>query len=357
MTNNQLVNLENKIASQEVVGQLAAVLGTDEKARNFAGSVLAEIKRSQGDEKKDLTRCSPDSIVQAMIDAANFGLSIDGRKHAHLVKYGNAVQMQIGYAGYAFKLAEAFPDADVTTNVVYEGDQLEIDEKDGIQTYTFKRKNSFENDDSKIIGAFAAISYTNRGGVKVQKVTTLPRGEINKIRAKAKQDYVWKDWFTEKAKIAVFRRACKMPFQGILGLQKLLEYDNRNFDLMEKKLPRSQPENIIDHINQVIEQEAVVETLPPIIEQNPEPEEAAKEEIKSFKVMTRGKVNNYATLEEWEKAVENVLKSYTDITQFSVFLKKNKDHFEEVAAAGGENFIKKIDQISLKLQEKIQQGE
>lgn len=367
---NEIVNLENKIVSPEVLGQLSAVIGGDDKAKLFAGSVLAEVKRTAGDPKKDLTGCSPDSIIQSMMDAANFGLAIDGRKHAHLVKYNNAVQLQIGYAGYVAKLTEAYPDADITTNVIFEGDQLDIDEKNGYQSYTFKRKNALENDPVKIIGAFAVISYT-KGGEKIQKVTTMARAEINLIRSKAKQDFVWKEWFVEKTKIAVLRRACKLPFQSIMGLQKLLDYDNRNFDLEQKKLPRPQTDNIIDNINMAIEQEKIKdqeiiqiesriheEDISTPLEEKEVFEQIVIEQPKqTFKIYARGKETEIFSIDLWRDEVKNILKEYTDIRQFSLFVQKNKKNIDEIIAAGGQAIADEINTYMIELQSKIHEKE
>jgi hypothetical protein len=55
--------------------------------------------------------------------------------------------------------------------------------------------------------------------------------EINKIKGKAKQDSIWQEWFEEKAKVAIIRRACKIHFSGIQQIEQITEFDNQDYDL------------------------------------------------------------------------------------------------------------------------------
>ena len=108
---NQLAVIEQQLTSKDVTNRLAVALGldpADEKAQTeafkFASSVLAEVKKSEGAQYGDLTKCTPGSICQAMIDAANFRIAIDGRKLAHLESRwdsnlkGNVASLQIDTA-------------------------------------------------------------------------------------------------------------------------------------------------------------------------------------------------------------------------------------------------------------------
>ncbi len=54
------------------------------------------------------------------------------------------------------------------------------------------------------------------------------RAEIEKIKGCAKDKSFWDKWFTEKAKVACLRRACKMHFAAVT--HDLDAADNDNFD-------------------------------------------------------------------------------------------------------------------------------
>jgi len=56
-------------------------------------SVLSEISKTVGDNKKDLTKCTTSSIVNAIKQAYDLNLEIDARQHCHLIKYGDTANL------------------------------------------------------------------------------------------------------------------------------------------------------------------------------------------------------------------------------------------------------------------------
>lgn len=233
--------IESELKSKQVIGRLTMALGlnpTDEAAQReawkYAASVLAEVEKTAGDKNKDLSVCKPQSIAQCMIDSARLGLMIDGRQHAHMIRYGNAATLQVGFRGYVAKIVEHHPDAIVTAEPVFDGDTFSVEERDGFQSYTHTRLDPFEDSIEKMRGVFCAVAYTVEGRL-VQKVTTMSMAEIGKVRKCAKQDFIWNQWFIEKAKAACIKRACKLRFTEIQGLRAIIDYDNQN----NFKMPQS----------------------------------------------------------------------------------------------------------------------
>lgn len=258
---NQLAVIEQKITAPATMNDLAMALGVDaanesqmRETFSFANSVMAEIKKTQGDPKKDLTVCAPDSIVRSMIDAARFRLHIDARQYAHLVKFGNAATLMIGYRGYLAKIKEHYPDADFIVEPVYKGDELSIWEEDGNQHYKLVKKSVFNDGESNFDGILFAVTYTDKGRL-IRKVNAVPRARIARARGAAKQDFVWKSDYIEKAKAAAIKASCKVMFSAIQGLQDMIRYDNeRNHDL-EKPAIAPSAGTIIDNLNKEIESE------------------------------------------------------------------------------------------------------
>ena len=238
------------------------------EAFKYAASVLAEVEKTAGDDKKDLTVCVPHSIAQTMIDAARFRVMIDARQHAHIVKYGKNATLQIGYRGYIAKLKEHYPDADFTVEPIFEGDKFSVSDDNGYQSYKMEKASPFGDNPEKMVGVFCCISYTN-GDRKIQKITTMSKNEIGKVRKAAKQDFIWAQWFLEKAKVAVIKRACKVHFAAITGLQELIRYDNEHNFQIEKPEQEVKPGGIIDNLNKTILAEADV------IDQEPSPTTSA----------------------------------------------------------------------------------
>lgn len=249
--------ISHALRSDQTMGRLTLALGLDgskesmKEARKYASSVLMEIERNLGDPKKDISGCTPNSIVQTMIDAARMRIFIDNRQHAHIIKYGDKATLQIGYRGYIHKIKEHFPDADFSYGSIYEGDEFKVSSENGFDDYNLKVADPFEDRIEKLKGVYVAISYTVNGEPK-QKVTTLSIREINKIKKSSKQDYVWNAWFQEKAIVAAIKRACKVNFASIKEISEIAEYDNKtHFKPFNDRKPDVQSDNPFETMNKI----------------------------------------------------------------------------------------------------------
>lgn len=253
--------IEQSLKSQSIVGKLTTKLANKEEAYKYIASVLVEIEKTIGDEKKDLTKCTPDSIGRAIIDAASFQLPIDGRGLAHLVKYGNKATFQLGYRGLLYKISEHYKNVNFTAEIVFKDDEFSVNDIDGYQSYTHKKANPFESNQANMIGVIAVLQYEDNGK-KYQKVVAMPKSEIDQIRKTAKQDFIWSAWYYEKAKVAALKRLCKINFATVMGIQELIAYDNQeNHDVT--------PKPVASDINKIIEAEIKGE----VIDANPKLED------------------------------------------------------------------------------------
>lgn len=201
-----------------------------EEARRYITSVVMEVERSVG-SKQDLSKCSIESIVSAMLDGAKFRLMIDGKHHAHLVKYGNRVNFMIGYRGYLYAIKRHFSDADFTVSPVYQGDDLKLWEEDGIQRYSLTQASAFRDGEQGLQGILVSVTYTDQGKT-VRKVTPVPKIKIDKSRGCATQDFIWKKWYLEMAKKTAIKDALKIEFASLPDIQDMIDFDNqRNHQL------------------------------------------------------------------------------------------------------------------------------
>jgi phage RecT family recombinase len=228
--------IENGLNNSEL---LKTQLGS--RHNKYVISVLNEIKKTANDDKKSLVNCTPDSIISAIKQACDLQLEIDGRQHCHLVKYNkntgtkespkwiSEAQLQVGYRGFIYSIKRAYPDANIDCKLVYEGDSFVVKSEGDTTTYSLEIKDPFAKKE-KIIGGYCHISYT-LGGRLVSFCETMSLAEINKIKGKAKQDSIWQEWFEEKAKVAIIRRACKIHFSGIQQIEQITEFDNQDYDL------------------------------------------------------------------------------------------------------------------------------
>lgn len=287
--------IESELRRKENTNRLALALGftgKDEQGKTeafkYISSVLQEIKKTEWvpgmdtkHQAKDLTICTVDSIMSAMIDAASFRLPIDGRQLAHLVKYQNKASLQIGYKGFLYKIAEHYKNVDFTAEPVFEGDDLRISDQGGFQTYTHIKAAPFQRDEKKMTGLIACLAYSDGDGRR-SKVAALAKSEIDQIRGAAKQDYIWKAWYFEKAKVAGLKRLCKIHFATALGVQEMVQYDNAaHFVLDTPNGDRLAPKATDDLQKKLAHQPAVTmdTTVKPATEKEPVIIEQKKESV------------------------------------------------------------------------------
>lgn len=255
---NQLQTIEKTLLSPETSSKLMLALGFDvqdhsatAEAKRYASSVLAEIQKSMSDKNRDLSVCAPASIVQTMIDAARMRVMIDGRQHAHIVKYGNNATLQMGYRGFLYKIKEVYPDADFVIEPVYQGDTVKIWDENGVQCYRHEKAGAFRNGDKDFIGILFAVTYTDNGRL-IRKVTDVSKARIDRARKAAKQDFIWASDYIEKAKAAAIKAACKHMFASIQALQDMIRYDNEKHFDVDKDVIDVKAGSIVENLNQKI---------------------------------------------------------------------------------------------------------
>lgn len=92
-------------------------LALHESARDAFAGRIARIAYTTCTKNPALLRCTPQSIVAGVVEAAQLGLTVDGvLGHAYLVPYKEKAQLQIGYRGF--------------TALAYRGDKLDRFEAD-----------------------------------------------------------------------------------------------------------------------------------------------------------------------------------------------------------------------------------
>ena len=118
-----------------------------------AAERLLRIAYTAATKNPALLRCDPNSIVAAVVEASQMGLSVDGvLGHAYLVPYGNIAQMQLGYRGL---IALAYRSGRIqrfACDTVYDGDVFDYGE--GTAPYLVHKK-PMKGPRGECIGAYA----------------------------------------------------------------------------------------------------------------------------------------------------------------------------------------------------------
>lgn len=148
-----------------------------------------------------LRQCSQASMFQAMLNLSSLGLEPDGRR-AHLIPYGNEVQLIIDYKGL-IELAKR--SGEVThwrAEVVCDGEDFEWN--NGQVT---KHVVDWFKPRGKVLAVYSHVK--NKEGYDDYEMMTLDDVENIKKRSKAKNSGPWVTDFNEMAKKTVMRRHSK----------------------------------------------------------------------------------------------------------------------------------------------------
>ncbi|WP_445448716.1 recombinase RecT [Enterococcus faecalis] len=154
-------------------------------------------------EKYGNTPAGKASVANALLDMIQQGLN-PGKNQCYFIVYGAKLQLSRSYFGTQVALKRLGEIKDVWANVVYEGDEFEI-EMDRDREVLKIHKTSFLNKDNPIIGAYCVVEKAD--GEKV--LTVMTKKQIDTSWGKAKTDKVQKEFPEEMAKRTVINRAAK----------------------------------------------------------------------------------------------------------------------------------------------------
>lgn len=181
--------------------QIALALPRHLSADRMLRIAMTSVRRTPA-----LLSCTPQSLVGAVIQAAQLGLEPDGvLGHAYLVPYKDTCQLIVGYKGYIDLARRSGQISTIYARVVYAKDQFD---------YSFGLNETLEHIPSRdpqpgdIVFAYAVIKMKD-GGIQFD---VMNKREIDAIRERSasKNDGPWVTDYAEMAKKTVLRRVCKM---------------------------------------------------------------------------------------------------------------------------------------------------
>ena len=166
---------------------------------------MARVAFSTVQRTPALLKCSPHSLVAAIVEASSLGLEIDGRGLAYLVPYGDRATLIPGYKGLMDLAYRSGKVTSIYAETVHEHDEFEY------QLGTNPRlvhKPSLNGRGARIaVYAVAQIkdgdpAFVVLGSDEVEKVKRASKGA-------GKPDSPWKQWEDEMWKKTAVRRLCK----------------------------------------------------------------------------------------------------------------------------------------------------
>lgn len=197
------------------------------------------VKRAQltFSRKDDLHDCEPASLVRCVVEAAELGLSIDGRL-AHAVaynckiskkgepeKWAKIAQLQLDYKGLLAVAKRSGQIVDAWADIVCDGEEFEA-YRDGTKQ-VLRHVPAFRTGKETVVGAYVVIDFGNGRW----RFETMGEREIDAVRqkSKAKDRGPWVDFTNEMRKKTVLRRGLK-TYCDDPAVCAALDIDDREYD-------------------------------------------------------------------------------------------------------------------------------
>lgn len=151
----------------------------------------------------ELLRCTPGSIVQAVVEIVRLGLPVAVGGLTYLVRYGASVQPIVGWKGLV-ELARRSGAVDaIDTQVVHDGDVCEI--VLGTNGASIRHVPALDHGPAVAVYAWARL----RSGVTLAEVMNRADVETIRRRSRAAASGPWVTDWEEMARKTVLRRLCK----------------------------------------------------------------------------------------------------------------------------------------------------
>lgn len=173
-----------------------------------------------------LQRCTPTSLLQCVLVAAELGLEPGGALgYLYLVPRGNQATPIIGFRGLIELARRSGQIASIRAVVVNEKDTFKVTE--GVSQSIVHERYVGNDDPGEVTFAYA-IATLKDGSIQTE---VMSRRQIEKVRASSASGNSgpWKEHFEEMTKKTVFRRLAKWLPLSSERFARALEIDNEDY--------------------------------------------------------------------------------------------------------------------------------
>lgn len=171
-----------------------------------------------------LQQCTPLSLLQCVITAAELGLEPGGALgHAYLVPFKNTATLIIGYRGFIQLMRNTRQLSSIRAVVVHEKDVFKL--REGIEQ-SIKHEPYLDGEPGPLKYVYC-VAKLKDGSIQIEVMT---RAQIDSIRARSRSSSngPWTTDYEEMAKKTVVRRIAKyLPLSA--EMEKAIEHDSGDF--------------------------------------------------------------------------------------------------------------------------------
>jgi recombination protein RecT len=233
--------------------EIAKALPKHMDADRLARVALTTIRTNQ-----KLLDCSIESLMGAVMQAAQLGLEPNMIGHCYIIPYGKEAQFQIGYRGMIDLARRSGNILSISAHEVYENDWLKLqyglEDKCEHVPWHLRDDKKF-NEPGAFKGAYMVAKFRDGG----HQIHYMPRAEIDQHRDRSqgyktaikynRTDNPWISDYNEMAKKTVVRSAWKwLPIS--IELMKAVEQD----ETVKKEIAEDMSE-VVDISGQVVAEE------------------------------------------------------------------------------------------------------
>lgn len=181
-------------------------------------------------------------LANFFIRVNNEWLKFDG-KHITL----QSTWISYDYVALKNKMLLIYPDSKIDMSLVYKGDTFSFSKENGKVNYTHEISNPFWQKETDIVWGYVVIK-NGRG----EFLTRMSLADLEKHKATAKTQAIWKAWLTEMYRKTLMKKACSEHFKDIFtGIE---EQDNENYD---PTVTTPEKRSEVDEINAITTIEAL----------------------------------------------------------------------------------------------------
>lgn len=224
MNKNELVKKENQVVTKKLnpidatLEKVHKLMDTGDlrlppnySVENAMKSARLILENTKTRDKRSVLAdgaCTKVSLYNSLMNMAIQGLN-PAKNQCYFIPYGNELTLIRSYFGTELVIKRLYPGAIINTQVVYEGDSLDISIDDFGMTNISNHKTSAENKNNKIVGAYCKIFSKDKELLACEYMT------IEDIKRSWQQSKTYNSTSVhakfpqEMAKRTVINRTCK----------------------------------------------------------------------------------------------------------------------------------------------------
>lgn len=192
------------VESPQAIKEICKASGVTEEAYAMR---MARFALTAVSKNEELAKCSPATVVSAIIEAAQLKLQVDGfTGQAYIIPYKGKAQLQVGYKGLLVLARRSGNVKSIRAEPVYLEDEFSVRlGTEGSITHVPKYNGKRAPGDVKLF--YAVIEYAS-GGFEFEVMT---RADVEAVRAlsRSKDGGPWKSHWVEMGRKTVLKRLLK----------------------------------------------------------------------------------------------------------------------------------------------------